>query len=291
MSEMSLRGAILPYLSEPEPERGLASEVAPGIRRIVAPNAGLMTYHGTNTYLIEAAEGMVVLDPGPDDAAHVEAILAATGGQVVAILLSHSHPDHLGAVAALKARTGATTFAFHRSAEPAFQPDVPLKDGCPAVGMVCLHTPGHASDHLCFARPDGVLFSADHVMTWSSSVVSPPGGDMAAYFASLRRLLARQDRLLLPGHGPPLSDPAPYIQELLDYRIKREEAIAEALREAPVAPRDLVDRLYSQTHPWLRQAAERNVTAHLLKLQAEGRAEPQGKGWISRDGASADQAR
>ncbi len=271
----------MPYLTEAEPERGLASEVAPGIRRIVASNAGLMTYHGTNTYLIEAGEGVVVLDPGPDDADHVAAILKATGGRVASILLSHSHSDHLGAVAALKARTGARTFAFHRSADPAFQPDVPLQDGDPVAGMVCLHTPGHASDHLCFARPDGVVFSADHVMTWSSSIVSPPGGDMAAYFRSLRRMLAREDRLLLPGHGPPLPDPAPYIQELLDYRIKREEAIADALRDGPHVPRDLVDRLYSQTHPWLLQAAERNVTAHLFKLQAEGRAEQRGDGWVS----------
>lgn len=271
----------MPYLTEPEPLRGLASEVAPGIRRIVASNAGLMTYHGTNTYLIEAGEGALVLDPGPEDAEHVAAILKATGGRVAAILLSHTHSDHLGAVAALKARTGATTFAFHRSADPAFQPDEPLQDGDPVAGMTCLHTPGHASDHLCFARPDGVVFSADHVMSWSSSVVSPPGGDMAAYFRSLRRMLARADRLLLPGHGPPLPDPAPYIQELLDYRIKREEAIADALRDGPHGPRDLVDRLYSQTHPWLRQAAERNVTAHLLKLQAEGRAARQGDGWVS----------
>jgi len=271
----------LPYLTEPEPERGPATEVAPGVRRIVAANAGLMTYHGTNTYLIETGEGTVVLDPGPDDAAHVEAILRATEGRVAAILLSHTHSDHLGATAALKASTGARTFAFHRSAAPAFQPDVPLKDGDSVAGMLCLHTPGHASDHLCFARPDGVVFSADHVMSWSSSVVSPPGGDMAAYFRSLRLMLARQDRLLLPGHGPPLPDPAPYIQELLGYRLKREEAIADALRDGPHSPRDLVDRLYSQTHPWLRQAAERNVTAHLLKLQAEGRAEPEGDSWVS----------
>lgn len=280
--------AILPYLTEPEPERGRATDVAPGIRRIVAPNAGLMTYHGTNTYLIETGEGVVVLDPGPDDAGHVQAILEATEGCVAAILLSHSHSDHLGAVAAVKARTGARTFAFHCSADPAFQPDVPLRDGDMVAGMACLHTPGHASDHLCFARADGVIFSADHVMTWSSSVVSPPGGDMAAYFRSLRRLLARQDRLLLPGHGPPLSDAAPYIQELLDYRIKREEAIAEALRDGPVTPRELVGKLYSQTHPWLRQAAERNVTAHLLKLQAEERAEPLGEGWISAESVGAD---
>ena len=271
----------MPYLTEPEPERGLATEVAPGIRRIVAGNPGLMTYHGTNTYLIETGEGIVVLDPGPDDAVHVAAVLAATGGRIASILLSHRHSDHLGALAALQAQSGASTFAFHRSADPTFQPDVPLRDGDRVAGLSAIHTPGHASDHLCFARQDGAVFSADHVMTWSSSVVSPPGGDMAAYFRSLRRMLEREDRLLLPGHGPPLSDPAPYIRELLDYRIKREEAIADALRDGPHGPRDLVDRLYSQTHPWLRQAAERNVTAHLFKLQAEGRAKLQDERWVS----------
>lgn len=271
----------MPYLTEPEPVRGCATEVVPGIRRIVAGNPGLMTYHGTNTYLIETGEGTVVLDPGPDDAAHVAAILEATGGRVAAILLSHTHSDHLGALAALKAQTGARTFAFHRSADATFRPDVPLHDGDSLAGMICIHTPGHASDHLCFARPGGVVFSADHVMTWSSSVVSPPGGDMAAYFRSLERLLARQDRLLLPGHGPPMSAPAPYIRELLEHRQRREEAIAAALVAGPQMPIELVDRLYSQTHPWLRQAAERNVTAHLLKLLAEGRAERQGDRWAA----------
>ncbi|MDU0338553.1 MBL fold metallo-hydrolase [Bosea rubneri] len=271
----------MPYLTEPEPVRGLATEVAPGIRRIVAGNPGLMTYHGTNTYLIETGQGTVVLDPGPDDEAHVAAILAATGGSVGAILLSHSHSDHLGALAALQAQTGARTFAFHRSADSAFRPDVPLQDGDSVAGLLAIHTPGHASDHLCFARPDGIVFSADHVMSWSSSIVSPPGGDMAAYFQSLRRMLARDDRLLLPGHGPPLPDPAPYIQELLDHRIKREEAIAETLRTGPFAAMDLVKELYSQTNPWLIRAAERNVVAHLQKLEQEGRASRHADGWVS----------
>ncbi|HEV7336317.1 MAG TPA: MBL fold metallo-hydrolase [Bosea sp. (in: a-proteobacteria)] len=271
----------MPYLTEPAPVRGLATEVAPGIRRIVAGNPGLMTYHGTNTYLIETGQGTVVLDPGPDDEAHVAAILAATGGSVGAILLSHTHSDHLGALAALKAQTGARTFAFHRSADPAFRPDVPLQDGNGVAGLLAIHTPGHASDHLCFARPDGIVFSADHVMSWSSSIVSPPGGDMAAYFQSLRRMLARDDRLLLPGHGPPLPDPAPYVQELLDHRIKREEAIAETLRGGPFAAMDLVKELYSQTNPWLIRAAERNVVAHLQKLEQEGRASRHADGWVS----------
>jgi glyoxylase-like metal-dependent hydrolase (beta-lactamase superfamily II) len=274
--------SVLPYLTEAEPERRLPMQVAPGIRRIVASNPSLMTYHGTNTYLIEAEEGTIVLDPGPDDDGHLEDILEATGGRIASILLSHTHSDHLGSTAALKARTGARTFAFHLSADPAFAPDVLLKDGDSVVGMVALHTPGHASDHLCFARPDGIVFSADHVMAWSSSIVSPPGGDMAAYFKSLERMLARDDRLFLPGHGPPLPEPRAYVQELLDYRLKRESAIAAALRNGPHGTWDLVNRLYSQTHPWLRQAAERNVTAHLLKLQLEGHAEQQGETWVSK---------
>ncbi|KAB0267840.1 MBL fold metallo-hydrolase [Microvirga brassicacearum] len=273
----------MPFLTEPEPERRLPIPVASGIRRIVASNPSLMTYHGTNTYLIESEEGTIVLDPGPDDDGHLEDILRATGGRISSILLSHTHSDHFGSMAALKARTGARTFAFHLSADSAFAPDVPLKDGDTVAGMVALHTPGHASDHLCFARPDGIVFSADHVMSWSSSIVSPPGGDMASYFTSLRRMLTRDDRLFLPGHGPPLPNPAPYVQELLDSRLKREDAIAAALLDGPHGTWDLVDRLYSQTHPWLRQAAERNVTAHLLKLRSEGRAEQHGEIWVSTD--------
>jgi glyoxylase-like metal-dependent hydrolase (beta-lactamase superfamily II) len=174
------------FLTEPDPERGVALPVVPGISRIVANNPSLMTYHGTNTYLIEADDAFVVLDPGPNDDGHLENILAATQGRVSAILLSHTHSDHLGTTAALKAHTGATTYAFQLSADPAFFPDVLLRDGDTVAGMTAIHTPGHASDHLCFARPDGIVFSADHVMSWSSSIVSPPGGDMAAYVASLR---------------------------------------------------------------------------------------------------------
>lgn len=267
------------FLKEAEPERGVALAVLPGVSRIVADNPSLMTYHGTNTYLIEADGGFVVLDPGPDDAGHLEDILRATGGAVSAILLSHTHSDHLGATAGLKARTGAKTYAFHLSADDAFIPDVLLRNGDSAVGMTAIHTPGHASDHLCFAFRDGILFSADHVMSWSSSIVSPPGGDMADYFRSLELVMERGDRLYLPGHGPPLPDPVPYVGELLDHRIKRENEIAAALADGPSGTWPLVDRLYSKTDPWLRRAAERNVLAHLLKLQAEGRAKLTGETW------------
>ncbi len=269
----------MPFLTEPEPVRGAVLPVLPGIRRIVAPNPTPMTYHGTNTYLIEGAAGITVLDPGPDNASHVQAILAATDGRVEKILLSHTHHDHLGAVAALRAATGAPVHAFHRNPEPEFRPDIALRDGDVVDGWTALHTPGHAPDHLCFARADGTVFSADHVMGWSTSVVGPPNGDMGDYFASLRRLLTRDDKLFLPGHGPQLSAPRSFVQDMLDHRLKREAAIESALRAAPCDTSGLVDVLYSQVNPVLRRAAERNVLSHLHKLRAEGRAVQDGLVW------------
>jgi len=267
------------FLTEPEPERGVALDVLPGVRRIVADNPGPMTYHGTNTYLIETADGISVLDPGPDSPGHVDAIVAATGGRVGRILVSHTHRDHFGAAAALKVATGAPTYGYRESAEAAFTPDVGLADGEAVAGLTAIHTPGHAADHLCFAMPGGVLFTADHVMPWSTSVVSPPGGDMAAYFASLRLLLERDDEIYLSGHGPKLEHPLPYVRELLEHRTAREDAIAAALADGPASPERLTELLYPHLDPRLRRPAERNVLAHLLKLETEGRARRDGNIW------------
>jgi len=267
------------FLTEAVPARGVLLPVLPGIHRIVADNPSRMTYHGTNTYLIEDPDGVTLLDPGPDSAAHVADILRLTPAPIVRILLSHHHHDHLGATAALQAATGAPTFGWSPSPNAAFVPDVPVADGDTAAGMLAVHTPGHAADHLCFARPDGTVFSADHVMAWSSSIVSPPGGDMAAYCASLQRMLDRPDSLYLPGHGPALPDPHPYVRSLLHHRITREEAIAAAIAQRPAGTAALVEALYSKIDPVLKLAAERNVLAHLLKLQREGRAVPDGEVW------------
>ena len=269
------------FLTEPEPPRGVALPVHPGIRRVVAANRGVMTYWGTNTYLIDAPGGVLVLDPGPDDPAHVQHVLEAAGAPIVGILLSHTHHDHLGATVALRAATGAAVHAWHDPAAPEFVPEVRLHDGDRVGDWQAIHTPGHASDHLCFAGPGGVLFSADHVMSWSSSVVSPPGGNMAEYFASLRRVLARDDQLFLPGHGPPLPDPRRFVQDLLDHRTMRENAILSVLSGAPQTARGLMEQLYSQIDPTLRRAAERNVIAHLHKLQTEGMAAETRDGWIT----------
>ena len=268
------------FLAEPEPARGVALPVRPGIRRVVAANPGPMTYHGTNTYLIETPSGMLVLDPGPDDAAHVAAVLRAAG-PVSGILLSHTHGDHWGALPALRAATGAPVHAWHAPAAPDFMPDVALQDGDAVAGWRAVFTPGHAADHLCFAGPDGVLFSADHVMGWSSSVVSPPLGVMADYMAGLERLLARGDALYLPGHGPAVPDPLPFVRFLLAHRRAREAAVAAALGPAPLTARAITDQVYARLDERLRRAAERNVLAHLLKLRDERRAADGPEGWVA----------
>jgi glyoxylase-like metal-dependent hydrolase (beta-lactamase superfamily II) len=274
----------MPFLTEPTPERGAVLPVMPGISRIVAGNPGPMTYFGTNTYLIETADGIAVLDPGPEGhPEHVEAILRATGRNLALIVVSHTHHDHFGAVPALRQATGAPTVGFRESGDDGFAAEIKLADGDTIAGMTAVHTPGHASDHLCLAQraSDGtaVLFSADHVMSWSTSVVSPPGGNMADYFASLRLLLDRKDDLFLPGHGPPLAEPRQLVREMLTHRMMREQAIQRKLSKGPAGTFVLMDTLYSQVHPRLRRAAERNVLAHLLKLESEGKVRRDGEMW------------
>ena len=164
-----------------------------------------------------------------------------------------------------------------------FSADIKLADGDTIAGMTALHTPGHASDHLCFALTladhTQVLFSADHVMSWSTSIVSPPDGDMGDYFASLRLLLDRTDDVFLPGHGPPLHNPRELVREMLTHRMARERAIATRLNEGAADTYTLMDTLYSQVNPRLRKAAERNVLAHLLKMEADGKVVRDGELW------------
>lgn len=260
------------FLTEPEPEHGVPLAVVPGVWRVVAANPGPMTYHGTNTYLIEGREGMTVLDPGPDDPAHVDSVIAAAGGPIVRILLSHGHRDHSGAVARLRAATGAPVFGWSPSINPDIAIDHALADGDTVDGLAVLHTPGHAADHLCYATANGTLFTGDHVMTWSTSVVSPPNGDMAAYFQSLDRIAARADRYYLPGHGPLLGRTAGFARSLLEHRREREAMVAAALAQSPATLADITARAYPQIAARLQGAAERNVLAHLLKLAGEGRA-------------------
>lgn len=269
------------FLTEPVPPYGSPLAVAPGIRRIVARNPGPYTYHGTNTWLV--GQGAVaVIDPGPDDPNHRDAILAAIAGErVTHILVTHHHRDHAPGAAAL-ARALDVPIAGWGGPRPASAttplpaPDLPLAEGDVIEGpdwrLVALHTPGHASDHLCFALEGrGMLFSGDHVMSWSSSVVIPPDGDMAAYMASLARLLERDDTLYLSGHGPAVTDPRGLVRALLAHREAREAQILEAVAAGAESLGALLARLYPGLDARLAWAARRTLEAHLAKLEAEGR--------------------
>ena len=232
----------------------------------------------------ETEAGTVVLDPGPEDhPEHVDDIMRHTGGKIAYVLISHTHHDHVGALAALQEKCGAPSVGFKVSGLDSFDADIKLSDGQVLAGLTALHTPGHALDHLCFGLPakngDRVLFSADHVMSWSTSIVSPPGGDMKDYFDSLNLLLKRDDDVVLPGHGPALRDPRSLVGEMLAHRQIREQAIARKLQDGAATSYQLMDALYSQIDPRLRRAAERNVIAHLMKMEIEGKAILEGDLW------------
>jgi glyoxylase-like metal-dependent hydrolase (beta-lactamase superfamily II) len=270
------------FLKESEPDRGVALPVVPGIRRVVAGNPSQMTYHGTNTYLVEDDDGgITIIDPGPRDPRHVAAVSVAGEGRIQRILVSHAHDDHVGATAMLQAATGAPSYGWAHSASGTFAADHRLADGDKVAGFTALFTPGHAADHLCFEWRDGIVFTADHVMGWASSIVSPPKGDMRAYFTSLRLLLTRPHRLYLCGHGPPIPDPHSHVRALLANRIRRERGIAAAVAKAASDTHTLMDRLYGKLDPVLRRAAERNVLAHLIKMEADGLVARDGDLWYS----------
>ncbi|MDE8349801.1 MAG: MBL fold metallo-hydrolase [Acidocella sp.] len=264
------------FLTETEPKRGIALDVLPGIRRVVARNPSVMTYFGTNTYLISGDDGLTIIDPGPDDDQHVQDLLKAAAAEpITRLLLTHTHSDHLGATAKLQAATGARVYGYRHPAKAEFEPDVKLDDGSTVAGLTAVHTPGHAADHLSFAHhvpgTGEILFSGDHVMSWSSSIVSPPDGDMVDYYKSLELLLGRHDTVYLSGHGPLLRQPRDLVRQLLSHRQRREATILAALQAGQSSVAALAEQLYHKTDYRLKIAAQRNVLAHLLKLAHEGR--------------------
>lgn len=269
------------------------------VRHVQAPNPGPMTFRGTNTYLVGRGT-VAVIDPGPDSAAHRAAILSALdpGERIATILVTHAHVDHSAGVPALKAATGAEVLAYGdatagRSAfmaalaasggldggegvDAGFAPDRCLADDeTVALGdlhLTALHTPGHMANHLSFALGD-IVFTGDLVMGWSTSLVSPPDGDLGDFLRALDRLAARTgDRLYLPGHGDPVSDPAARVAELAAHRRARQSQIEAALAEGPGTAAALAARLYTDVPPALLPAATRNVLAHLLEMLRQNRA-------------------
>lgn len=276
-----------------EPHWGVAVPVAPRVRRITAENPGPFTFHGTNTYLVGDAGSVAVIDPGPDDPRHLAAVLAAIGGARVShILVTHTHRDHSPGAAALAAATGAPRLAAgpHRPArpprpdetarldaggDPDFVPDVALPDGAVVEGdgftLTAVATPGHTGNHLAFAL-DGEewLFSGDHVMAWSTSIVAPPDGAMADYMASLACLAARPERSYLPGHGGSVLDAPAYVAALAAHRRGRERAIRDRLSAGDATIPAIVRAVYAGLDPALEPAAGLSVLAHLEDLANRG---------------------
>jgi glyoxylase-like metal-dependent hydrolase (beta-lactamase superfamily II) len=245
---------------------GVASAISPLVRRIVAPNAGLLTGPGTNTYLVGVDE-IVVVDPGPDVAGHVDAIVGCGGDRIRWIVVTHGHEDHAGAAPALAAATGAEVLAFGTIGE-GFELEAT------EFRVQALHTPGHSSDHLCYLlEEERMLFSGDTVIDGSTVTIAPPDGDMAAYLASLERLSSRRLRLrtIAPGHGQLIDDPANRLAAYLRHRLEREAAILAALEAGAATVEQVVEEVYADLVQDLRPAAAQTVHAHLLKLAAEGR--------------------
>ena len=272
------RSQIVSFLEEPVPPRGIILPVLPGVSRIVADNPSAMTYHGTNSWLIESGKDVVVIDPGPEDEKHLHDVLAGIKERTLKyILLTHTHPDHSGNAMALKEATGAPIAVYKRPFKKNIIPDVALDDGEVIEGFTAIYTPGHARDHLSFQffgqNGAKILFSGDHVMSWSSSIVNPPDGDMLSYYRSLELLLHRDDDLYLCGHGPMLKNPRILVAELLAHRQLREKTIIAELQAQDWGVASLAAKLYHKENAFLKIAAQRNVLAHLLKLTAEGIAE------------------
>ncbi len=289
---------VIPYNRELAFEYGASQRLSPLVRRVIARNPSAFTFHGTGTYIVGPASGsgaVAIVDPGPDLPQHVDAVLDAVRGETVShILVTHTHLDHSPATVAVKAATGAPSYAFgphgrggdggqvEEGADFDFVPDHRLADGESVEGggwtMEGVHTPGHTSNHMCFAlKEENALFPGDHVMGWSTTVVSPPDGDMRAYMASLEKLQGRSEGIYYPTHGAPITDPSPYVAALFAHRHEREEQIIACLADGVGQIPDMVARMYADIDPDLHHAAGRSVLAHLIHMVETGRVACEGK--------------
>jgi glyoxylase-like metal-dependent hydrolase (beta-lactamase superfamily II) len=271
-------------------------ELEPGIARVLAHNPSAFTYYGTQTY-IAGSDELAVIDPGPDLPEHLEALEKAIAGRpVVAIMCTHTHRDHSPAARPLAERIGAPIVGcaalsletIGPRADAAFDgdyaPDRVLSDGetleIDGELLTAVATPGHTSNHLCFAYR-GALFSGDHVMGWSTTVVVPPDGDMAAYMQSLDKLRQRDDRIYYPAHGPPVTNPQQYVRHLVGHRMQRQKQILKLVAERPREISDIVANAYPGLDPRLTAAAGGSVFAHLLDLERRGLVERRGDAWTA----------
>lgn len=274
----------------------VSETLTPLVRRVLARNPSPFTYTGTGTYIVGRGT-VAVIDPGPADPAHLAALIRAIGGETVShIVVTHTHMDHSPAGPALKAATGAEIVGCvplvlsddgpraDAGFDPDYAPDRVLADGERVAGpgwtLAAVATPGHTSNHLCFALPEErALFSGDHVMGWSTTVVAPPDGDMAAYIASLRLLLDRDDRVYYPTHGAPVVEPQRFVRGLITHRKQREGQILRLLKDGGQAIPAMVATMYVGVDPRLHPAAGRSVLAHLIDLRTRGVVAQDGEDW------------
>jgi glyoxylase-like metal-dependent hydrolase (beta-lactamase superfamily II) len=279
---------MIPFVRQMAFEYGRVDQVSPHVRRVIARNPGPFTFHGTGTYILGSGE-VAVIDPGPMLPEHLEALKAAVAGETVtAILITHDHADHAPLAAAFAKHTGAPILGGEphpdRQAPPKgveegvdrrYHPDRVLADGERIEGpdwtVRALATPGHTSNHVCFAlEEEHALFTGDHVMGWSTTVITPPDGDMTQYYASLGKVMAGGFKTLWPTHGPPVTDPEPFLNAYLNHRLRREEAILAVLSRGPHTIEALVAEVYVGLDARLRNAAASSVLAHLLHLVRKG---------------------
>ncbi len=283
--------------AEPYPY-ALAEQVDPLVRRVLAHNPSAFTYTGTQSYIVGSGAEVAVIDPGPDEAEHIEALLATIGdARLVAICCTHTHRDHSPAAAPLAARTGAPIIGCapltmdddgpraDAAFDASYRADRVLADGETVVGdgwtLVAVATPGHTSNHICLALPEsGVLFTGDHVMGWSTSVVSPPDGDMTDYMASLQKLHDREDRIYFPAHGPAIEKPRQLVRGMIGHRRSREKQILKQIGEGHTRIAQMVPRMYKGVDERLWPAAGRSVLAHLIDLDRRGFVTPVGEEWL-----------
>jgi glyoxylase-like metal-dependent hydrolase (beta-lactamase superfamily II) len=267
---------------------GIAVTVAPAVVRITAPNPGVMTGPGTNSYIVGERE-LVVIDPGPDIESHVNALIAAVGGRLKWILCTHTHRDHSPAAHALKAATGAKIGGLvcpqDGRQDEEFAPDLVLSDGASVsvegVTLRAVSTPGHASNHLCYLLEQSkLLFTGDHVMQGSTVVISPPNGSMRDYLRSLEKLLSLELAAFAPGHGHLIRTPHDEVRKIIAHRLKREEKVVNALtRKSPGNLDELVAFAYDDVPERLYPPAKRSLHAHLIKLVEDGRAREVSDRW------------
>lgn len=281
-----------PFRKEIDFTYGEAKELAPGIVRLVANNPSPFTYKGTNTYFVGQGREIMLIDPGPADAAHLAAILRTIGDRrLTHVVVTHTHHDHVDGLPALLEQTGAKTAGFGRAVtqpgkkrnspaggeyvEADFRPDIVMRDGDRLEGdgfaFQALHTPGHAPDHLCFALEGTKLFfSGDHVMGWNTSVVAPPEGSMGDYLSALERLLDRDDETYFPGHGGRIYQPQRLVKAYILHRRMREQSILECIRNGKTTIPEIVEVIYRGLDPRLVKAASLSVAAHVEHLVARG---------------------